>query len=419
MYKTNIIYSIILFIFFVHSNLDAQNNWNLLSSPGENLVITSEEVSYKFENNVTGPHHSEALVLVSNDYTQSYQTFFEKSESSDYVGIFDMFFVNSNIGFFSCGSAIGGQIYRTTDGGSTYDGTGFGGGFGGRIFSLDGINVFNTAGSYYDAFKMSYFKKNGSYIYSTSDYIFGTHGSFVSEKPIAELEFVNISVGFITCIDSLGFAYILKTIDTGYNWIETAIVQNQRFSDIKFTADSIGLVIGKEGMVLRTNDCGETWNEILLEINVDLNSIDLNEDGYGVIVGDEGKIFLTNDYGETWEADDFFSSSIDFKYAKVTQSKTLFVHTTEGDLYCNKNILNSLELEEFSFKIIPNPAKDFISISFDKPFDINHINIYSLNGTKILSSVSTMINIQDFESGVYLVQVVSNNNVRMKRVVIL
>lgn len=418
MRKIIFIFFLVLVLCIAKSNLYAQNNWNLISSPGQNLVITSDEVSYIFENNETGPHHVECLVKKSHNYCQSYETKFAYYDDTYSPRINEMVFINSDLGFFTWGMEYVG-VKKTIDGGNSFELLDFSPTYASKIFSFNGDVLFYTDGWVYDNYKMSYFKRNGNIIYSTSDYIWGTRTINVAEEPIAELEFVNDSLGFITCIDSLNTGYILKTSNQGYTWNEVESISDQIFNDIKFATDSIGVVIGNGGLILRTIDLGETWNEIALGISEDLNSVDFHESGFGVIVGNGGKVLLSSDFGENWEIDDFFNSSKHFGYTKITGANTAYVHTKQGDLYCNHNILNNPEIESSPFEIMPNPAQDFISISFKKDVSFNQINIYNLNGEKVLSSTFSKVDIQDLNSGVYIVQVVSDNNTWLEKVIIL
>lgn len=64
-----------------------------------------------------------------------------------------------------------------------------------------------------------------------------------------------------------------------------------------------------------------------------------------------------------------------------------------------------------SFKIIPNPAKEFIYITIDNRAQVSKTELYSISG-KLLFSTSSYINkieINDFPNGIYLLQIELKN----------
>ncbi len=73
-------------------------------------------------------------------------------------------------------------------------------------------------------------------------------------------------------------------------------------------------------------------------------------------------------------------------------------------------------------KIFPNPTKAMINIEFNKTLD-QEVGIQIVNiGGVIIKSISTSENkvsfdINDFNSGIYIVKIISNNNVMIKRII--
>ncbi len=165
-------------------------------------------------------------------------------------------FVNNNLGF-----ATGGynQIYRTMDGGSSWDSIVIGSG---------------------------------------DSMLFG------------ELFFKDESVGFLAGLDVdsglFGYTYrgfMLESIDTGSTW--TRIYEDPFFSPfgrtfhlIRFTTDSIGFAIGP-AKNLRTTDGGTTWNDMtsLLPNNFFDCSYPSDSTWY---VCDNTKMYKTTDAGDSW-----------------------------------------------------------------------------------------------------------------------
>ena len=62
------------------------------------------------------------------------------------------------------------------------------------------------------------------------------------------------------------------------------------------------------------------------------------------------------------------------------------------------------------FNLYPNPASDNFTIEMDS--NIKFVEIYSLQGQKILTSTTKNINISNLSKGIYLVQIEDENNNR-------
>ena len=73
----------------------------------------------------------------------------------------------------------------------------------------------------------------------------------------------------------------------------------------------------------------------------------------------------------------------------------------------------TLSSEDFSdvatFSVYPNPANDFISIKNDMNLSIDNISIIDLTGKKVFEQkeVTSSINVQQLESGLYIIQITS------------
>ena len=61
------------------------------------------------------------------------------------------------------------------------------------------------------------------------------------------------------------------------------------------------------------------------------------------------------------------------------------------------------------FNLYPNPTSDILNI--DSENELKSVEIYSLQGQKVMSSKNNVINISDLASGLYLVQVTDIENI--------
>ncbi|MBM6498209.1 LamG-like jellyroll fold domain-containing protein [Flavobacterium macrobrachii] len=75
-------------------------------------------------------------------------------------------------------------------------------------------------------------------------------------------------------------------------------------------------------------------------------------------------------------------------------------------------LINSLSNSEFSknlnFNLYPNPAKDYVNINVES--EINSVEVFTLQGQKVLSSNQKEVNISSLSKGIYLIEVTDVNN---------
>ena len=77
---------------------------------------------------------------------------------------------------------------------------------------------------------------------------------------------------------------------------------------------------------------------------------------------------------------------------------------------------NINDVQQLSFSIYPNPAKNQITISSNSQNITT--KILTLTGQKIITSTSTVINTSILKSGCYIVEVNSNNIIARKKLII-
>ena len=75
-------------------------------------------------------------------------------------------------------------------------------------------------------------------------------------------------------------------------------------------------------------------------------------------------------------------------------------------------ILNETQIV---FEVYPNPTSDFISVIVNN--DVNQIIIYDLLGKEKLKTNNRLINISDFESGIYYVKLINSEGESIKKIV--
>lgn len=83
-------------------------------------------------------------------------------------------------------------------------------------------------------------------------------------------------------------------------------------------------------------------------------------------------------------------------------------------------VVNVNENQEINCYIYPNPAKDFVKISGE---NIKSVNIYNCIGMNIYSiecsinNAELMINVEDFKSGIYFINITTGSNEIVKKLI--
>ncbi len=153
-------------------------------------------------------------------------------------------------------------------------------------------------------------KPNGEIIIiSDSSKLF--YGKFNSENfsmvklpmnfALMKIKFINESVGFI--LGSQGL--ILKSVNGGNSWKSVPSYVSTLLYDVAFASENTGFVVGQRGTILKTTDQGETWRKIKSSSVKYLRSIVFLNNQVGIIVGGGGTILRTDDGGKSWIKTEF------------------------------------------------------------------------------------------------------------------
>lgn len=80
----------------------------------------------------------------------------------------------------------------------------------------------------------------------------------------------------------------------------------------------------------------------------------------------------------------------------------------------NPSLTSIAENSAIAFEVYPNPVKNLLSIKVNKENNIV-VNIYNVLGKKVLSSTNTKaLDVSNLETGTYIIQLVSDNQIRSK-----
>jgi len=94
---------------------------------------------------------------------------------------------------------------------------------------------------------------------------------------------------------------ILSTTDGGAEWQAVASPTAEMLYAVDFPTPTTGYACGK-GVVLKTADGGTTWSRLPSPTDLDiLSDVRFTDESHGLMVGDVGAIFLTGNGGATWQ----------------------------------------------------------------------------------------------------------------------
>lgn len=362
---------------------------------------------------------SSGVVLTSQDKgnTWAYNKISEKS-------LYSISMINDNTGWIA-GSE--GYLYRTTDGGATWD----------KTVSRRAIHL------KYKDFHEVYFVDNevgwafGQYaaVIKTTD---GgetwkkQNVNLIRDIPIHNSHMLGRDVGYFVG----GRGMIQKTTDGGNTWIK--LYNENHASDLRgiFMLDeNTGWVCGDDGILLKTTNGGKIWDRVsILYPSTDLYGIEFLNNDVGMIVGESGKTFRTTNGGNSWEFEN--SGATDHYALKMISPELSYISSATGNIIKFKmgdvsdiervvNETNSpkdLTLEQN----YPNPFNPSTTISFTIPNEAHiSLKVYDASGREVASLINNELfiagvyskpfNAGNLASGVYFYSILINGKVSLTR----
>jgi len=266
-------------------------------------------------------------------------------------------FFNNEIGF-----VVGGdKIYKTTDGGENWE----------TSYTTTGAVFFNDVKVLDENTVIVVGKKfitDESIIVKTIDS--GTNWVITDISSSAYLHsifFISPTVGF--CAGGNGA--IFKTSDSGDSWQSLVSGTSLNLQSIFFINELTGIAVGggiDQAVILKTVDGGENWSTVASPANDYLQSIYFMNEQTGYVVGWDGQILKTNDCGSTWTE----QTSVDMVGnldVFFTDENTGYV---AGGLTFQSLIQKTVDGGDSWQDISPNFSVGFTSIYFPS-FDVGYV----------------------------------------------
>ena len=345
--------------------VQSQTDWNYVSHINSSLVITDKYTGYYHYFEELGSHGFVYYLKKSIDGMSTFSTIRSNSGMFACCTLDAIYFCDNDIGFFAELDQGSSMVYRTVNGGLTWQNLGLGGFFSNRLYFLNqdfGFLSFKLPPG--TSLLLRYDYGNDTIIMNTPDYDLSAFTT--------KIYFLDTATGFIITTNNLNHGVILKTTDSGDNWYEVNINENNTFRDIYFVSDSTGFVIGSNGLILKTNNIGENWIEVSINYSETLNSISFFDAFNGYIVGGNGLILKSSDGGNLWNSVDFVNSD-SLIYTKSVGTEACYVLSGNGNLYRNFNLTETNEISNNKINVSPNPFNKDIKIEI-KP-DYRNIKI--------------------------------------------
>ena len=93
---------------------------------------------------------------------------------------------------------------------------------------------------------------------------------------------------------------ILKTTNSGVDWIKLNSGTNTNLKSVKFIDENFGWAAGDSGLIIKTTNGGSDWQIQITNTSEELNSLDFLNNNFGWAVGYSGTILKTIDGGSNW-----------------------------------------------------------------------------------------------------------------------
>lgn len=402
---------LILFLIAIHCINIANAQWALQKN-GSLLPEALEFKSVYFIDNNTG-----YAVGGSADYSLQLQYIFKttdggtnwvEQESGTNKTLYSVFFINANTGF-----AVGldGIILKTTNGGTNWTLQS-----NGVPFSLNSV-FFTDINTGYVVGGIENLTIQVQYIFKTNDGGINWVAQSTGTQALNSVFFTNTNTGYTVGVQGT----ILKTTNGGLTWITQPSGTIRTLYSVFFIDSNTGFAVGDSGTILKTINGGTNWISQSITGNTYLNSVYFTDTNTGYIVGGNYNyntiLYRTTDGGNSWST---MSSSLTYPLNSVFFPSASIGYAVGSDLSIIKYdaSLGIKGKDKFTeINIYPNPAKENITIESNS-ITKQKMEIVNLLGQIVYSGYifhKATIDISTFPSGVYLVKLIADNEIFVRK----
>lgn len=365
------------------------------------------------------------------------------------------YFLNPDTGFVvgHSNSTGGGYIFRTKDGGATWDSTntffgnfsisfpnaptGYTGGHDGRTMkTIDmGDNWIEATAVYpTDYSNHYYFSPDTGFVVQWSGVIAWTFdganswsldttiGGYSPYPGVGSIQFINDTTGIIAAGKHGTFA---RTSNRGSSWTTQSIDSSMWVTTIEMKNESVGFAVGASGEYSTTLDGGLSWASPTVLTNYRLHDIAFFNDTVGYAVGGntsgtawnnptlpiKGLILKTTDGGSSWSVLDSSYDDI-FVDLMVVNENVGYIVGNNGRILKTQNALSTQSIEIPSkshlISVFPNPSSGIINIT-SETIDNYTLRLFNHTG-QLINSINlhgnSTLDLSDLPSGTYYYSII-------------
>jgi len=389
------------------------------------------------------------LFMASGSFAQQYgwvNIINNLPKSTGTLSLSDMYWLNNNEGWI-CSSAIG-EIYHTTDGGSTFttqttdyytnaihmlnSNEGYAGGFNGRVYrTTDGGSTWVYLSSIGSSLLSISFPPS-----STTGYCSGYTGkiyritatgvsamsSGITEN-LSSVSFPSSGLGW-TCGGSLIIKY-------NGSWLQQD-PPVESYNSIFMVNNTTGWAVGAMGMIVNTTDGGLNWN---YQINPDTSNRTLNDVYFlnateGWAVGNSGVILHTTNGGKLWTIEGAGLTTNMLRSVQFTSTKNGYVLGNKGTLlkFGLLTDVEELPAQPSGFTLeqnYPNPFNKATTITWHQPEKAHVVlKVCDFKGSELKTLVdgeqekgehNVKFDAAGLPSGIYIYKFQTNGYIKSKK----
>ncbi len=350
-----------------------------------------------------------------------------------------MSFASREVGYITSTYAQGG-MFKTTDGGNIWSPL--------PVGPLTGVSIGDV---------LLFVNPDSGYAAHSIDYRFniirdgGFSGTTIGPidaacQKIFRICSTNDSTLFIICNDwptlgpaYFGFTHIFKSVNSGFNWQQIRVFNNQRyFNDLHFLDDSIAIVVSNQ-IILKTTDGGYTFDTVMLSNdNYDTFGSNLRADAISFVSHDTGfvafaggRVYKTVDAGDTWIKTDFAFDTSDHSNVifciRAISSYKVMVGCANGNIYKTEiggGVWSDIKetAQETKLLLYPNPATNHITLTTTAALHNPAVTITTSTGSVVMQTTLTNPNkneldISPLPAGLYFLSLYSEGERVVRRFV--
>ena len=211
-------------------------------------------------------------------------------------------------------------------------------------------------------------------------------------------------------------------------WVTKVLASSSDVSQVYVTYS--GYRYGEEhGHVFKSEDYGTTWSDISNNLP-DIPVNDILKDNYGnLFLGTDIGVLASADEGENWEPLGVNMPSVVVNDLHIHENSEYLYVATYGRSSYKLDISNNILSTSFTtlasaITLYPNPASDYVNLSFIEAGEDYKIEIYDALGKKVLeknnvsSSSDGRIYLNGISAGIYYINIYSDTDQTTKKLVV-